>query len=147
MPKFKFVVACEKTIIDTNGPVSLISMFQRMNIKLQQAPLPEKAIAPSLWSVFTLWENDPKEVGQQFTQVLRIYTPDGALWQEHEIPFKNDNVDDYQTKINLQMVGMPIWIEGFMDIRVWLKGNDAEVGSYRFTIAYLPKEENAKTES
>jgi hypothetical protein len=39
MPKLKALLACEKVIFDQDGPVSLIGIFQRMNIQLTGVPL------------------------------------------------------------------------------------------------------------
>jgi len=139
MPKLKFVVACEKTIYDQTGPVSLINIFQKMKIQLHAGiPLPEKAIAPNQWSVFCLWENDPREVGVQFTQVVRVFAPDNTLFMEHEVTFQNNDVEEYQTKVNLMLTSIPIWSEGIAVVRVTLKGSNVELGSYRFDIQYLP---------
>jgi hypothetical protein len=144
MPRLVLFTACEKTIFDMNGPVSLISIFQRMNIPLQSAPLPEKAVVPTLWSIFSLWETEPKERGQEFKQTVRVYAPDGVLFMEQEGMWKNDSSEDSQIKIGLQVAGLPIWTEGFIQVRVWLDNEETEAGSYRFRIHYLPKEENAK---
>jgi hypothetical protein len=139
MPKLKFVVACEKTIFDQSGPVSLINIFQKMKIQLHAGiPLPERAISPNQWSVFCLWENEPQEVGLEFTQIVRVYAPDNTLFMEHEGTFRNNDVEEYQTKINLLLTSIPIWVEGMAAVRVSLKGSDVELGSYQFGIQYLP---------
>ena len=143
MPTLKIVAACEKTIFDQDGPVSLISLFQRMNIQLQDAPLPERAISPTLWTIFTLWETDPKEFGQEFTQVVKIFAPDGTLFAENVGTFKNSDVEDSQIKIKIQLGALPIWSEGTVIIRVWLKDNETELGSYRFTIRYVHPPDHA----
>jgi hypothetical protein len=139
MPVLKFVTVCERVLFDQAGPVSLISIFQKMNIQLQDAPLPEKAVSQSRWHVFCLWENDPKEIGQTFTQIVRIFNVDGSLFFESEIRFLNNVIEDSQTRINLLINAIPIWQEGDIVIRVWLKGIDKEVGECKFSIAYAPK--------
>jgi hypothetical protein len=144
MPKLKIVAACEKTIVDQSGPVSLIGLFQRMNIQLQDAPLPEKAISPTWWSIFCLWENDPKEVGQEFTQITRVFAPDETLWMEFQQPFKNEDVENGQTKTSIVVGGIPIWAEGYLQVRVFLKGDDVELGSYRFIVAYQKRQQDTK---
>ena len=145
MPKLKMVVACERVLVDITGPVSIISIFQRMNIQLQAAPLPPQAVSTSRWHVFSLWENDPKEVGQQFTQILRVFAPDGTLFVEQELSFQNNDVNDFQTKINIMLASLPIWAEGDMFVRVWLKGNEEPAGEFRFAIVYVRQELNAET--
>jgi hypothetical protein len=140
MPILKFVTVCEKVIVDQEGPVSLISLFQRMNIQLQDAPLPEKAISQTRWHVFCLWENDPKEIGQTFTQILKIFNVDGSVFSEAEMPFVNNVVGDSQIKINVLFNAIPIWEEGNIVVRIWLKGIEKAVGECQFAITYLPKQ-------
>jgi hypothetical protein len=144
MPKLKMLAACERVLFDVDGPASVINIFQRMNIQLQAAPLPDKAVSNSLWNVFTLWENDPKEVGQEFTQIIRIYAPDGSLFTEHEWNFKNTVADSTQTRIRARFPTLPVWAEGDVVVRVWLKDIEAELGSASFSIRYLPRGEDAK---
>ena len=144
MPKLRFVVACEKVIIDQAGPVSLISIFQKMNIQLQAAPLPEKALSNARWHAFSLWENDPKEVGQSFTVVVEVSNVDGSVFNRSEIPYTNNVPGNSQTKVNVMFVAIPIWLEGDTVIRTWLKENEKESGEYRFAVVYLPKVENAE---
>jgi hypothetical protein len=147
MPKFKFLVACEKVIIDQEGPVSLISIFQKMNIQLQDAPLPDKAVSSARWHAFSLWENDPKEVGQPFTVVVEVLSVDGSVFNHSEIPFTNTVPGNSQTKVNVMFTAVPIWQEGEVIIRMWLKENEKESGEYRYSIVYLPKAENAEKPS
>ncbi|MGA2338800.1 MAG: hypothetical protein ABSF75_02810 [Terracidiphilus sp.] len=144
MPKLRFVIACEKVIIDQAGPVSLISIFQKMNIQLQAAPLPEKALSNIRWHAFSLWENDPKDAGQSFTVVVEVFNPDGTVFNRSEVPYTNNVPGNSQTKVNLMFAVVPIWMEGDIVIRTWLKENEKESGEYRFAIVYLPKVENAE---
>lgn len=139
MPKLLFVVACEKVIFDQAGPFSLISVFQKVNIQLQDAPLPENAISPMRWHSFCLWENDPKEIGQTFTQVTRVFAPDGSVFAESEGDFVNNEGGDSQAKVNVMYGGIPISREGDIVIRVWIKGAEDSVGEYKFGVFYLPK--------
>ena len=134
-------MACEKVIFDQDGPVSLISIFQRMNIQLTGAPLPERALSPTLWCVFALWESDPREVGQEFTQVIKVVAPDGSIFMEHEGVFKNNSIDESQTKMKIQIPGIPIWEEGWLTVSSWLKGDESSVTEYKFEIRYLPPPE------
>jgi hypothetical protein len=144
MPKLRFLVACEKVIIDQAGPVSLISIFQKMNIQLQAAPLPEKATSYARWHAFSLWENDPKDVGKTFTVVTKVFNVDGSVFNEIELPFTNNTAGDSQTKVNVMFQVVPIWMEGDIVIRTWLKEDENESGEYRFGIVYLRKEEGAE---
>lgn len=137
MPKLKVLLACEKVIFDSDGPVSLISIFQRMNIQRSNVPLPEKAVSPTMWSVFALWEFNPTEIGHDFTQVLKVTAPDGSVFMEHEGVFKSLSADDRQVKIKTLIPGLPIWQEGPVTVISWLKGEEeASASSYKFEIRY-----------
>jgi hypothetical protein len=138
MPKLKALLACEKVIFDQDGPVSLSGIFQRMNIQLTGVPLPEKAISPTMWSIFALWESDPQEIGQEFTQVIKVSAPDGSIFMEHEGVFKCTSIEERQTRIKTQIPGLPIWTEGWMTVNSWLKGDEASGSDFKFEIRYLP---------
>jgi hypothetical protein len=115
-----------------------------MLVRLQEAPLPERAIVPNQWCVFTLWENNPLEVGREFVQVVRVIAPDGSLFLENEMPFRIVSADDIQIRLRLQIQSMPVWQEGKVEVKVFLKESENEVGSTCFKIRYLPKQDNAK---
>jgi hypothetical protein len=144
MPRLKLFVACEKTIFDINGPVSLIGIFQTMNFPVTDAPLPEKAISPTQWAIFSLWETSPEERDHEFTQTIRVFAADGSLWLENTGQWKNSSITDKQVKISVNVGGLPIWSEGLVLISVWLNDEKNEVGSYNFAVRHLRKDENAK---
>lgn len=108
-----------------------------MNIQINADPLPEKAISPNLWSLFSLWDMNVEELGREFTQIIKFYAPDKSLFVLSETPFQNSLDGDYQHKVNLQMTSLPIWSEGFAEAVIWLKGNDTPSGSYRFEIKHV----------
>lgn len=145
MPILKIVVACEKVIYDQDGPASVISMFDAMKFRLQEAPLPERAIVPNQWAVFTSWEIESSELNQPFTQLVKIIAPDGSIFHENEHAFASNDPDRIATRIRLNMRSLPIWQEGVVQVKVFLKGDESERGCTSFRIVYLPKE--AKTES
>jgi len=138
MPKLKAVLACEKVIFDQDGPASVISIFQKMNIQLTGVQLPDNAVSPTMWTIFALWESEEGEVGQTFTQVLKVTAPDGSVFMEHEGNFVNNSTEDSQIKIKTQIPGLPIWKEGWVTVSAWLKGDDSPLGDFKFEIKYLP---------
>ncbi len=144
MPQLKIITACEKVIYDQDGPVSLIGIFEAMQFRLQDAPLPDRAIAPNQWSVFTLWEPQIGETGHPFTQVIRVFAPDGTLFLENEHTFVAIDPERTQIRVRINVRSLPIWKAGKVDIKVFLKGNETEQGSTCFNIVYLPKEENVE---
>jgi hypothetical protein len=143
MPKLVILAACERVIIDRVASLpSLINVFQRMNIRLQDAPLPDNAMSPMRWSIFTLWQHTPEERGIQYTQKLEIFSPIGTKFGDGTATFAVTEADDLQSKNNFDLFGLPINSEGFVKIRVWLEGIADTTGEYQFAIKYLPKESN-----
>ncbi len=145
MPKLLALIVCERVIIDRQDMPSLINVFQRMNIQLSGAPLPEKAVSPTRWSVFSMWQHEEAEIGKAFTQVLQVAMPDGEIFFTSEQEFKISKPDDFQSKISSEFTGLPIWQEGFIEVRLSLKESQAPPSVYRFLVKYLAKENDVKT--
>jgi hypothetical protein len=143
MPKLMILAACERVLVDraTSLP-SLINIFQRMNIQIQDAPLPENAISPIRWAIFTLWQHSPEEKDIEYTQRIEVIGPSGVKFAEMATKFKITEVDDLQSKNSIDIIGLPINTEGFLKVRVWLEGIADSTGEYQFLIKYLPKEKN-----
>ncbi|MGA9668030.1 MAG: hypothetical protein WBQ94_02415 [Terracidiphilus sp.] len=140
MPKLTILAACERVIVDKEASLpSLINIFQRMNVQLQDAPLPENAVSPTRWSVFTLWQHIPEERGVEYTQRIEVISPSGDKFVEASTAFKITEADDLQTKNHIDIFGIPINAEGFLKIRVWLEGIADTTGEYQFLVKYLPK--------
>lgn len=143
MPKLVVLAACERVIIDRTAALpSLINIFQRMNIRLQDAPLPDNAISPTRWSIFTLWQHTPEELGVEYTQKLEVINPQGGKFGEGTVKFRITEADDLQSKNSIELFGLPITSEGFVKVRVWIEGVPDTTGEYQFVIKYLPKENN-----
>jgi hypothetical protein len=140
MPKLMMLAACERVIVDrvTSLP-SLINIFQRMDIQRQDAPLPENAVAPTRWAIFTLWQHSPEEKGIEYTQRTEIICPSGMKFSEATSKFRISETDDLQSKNHIDMFGLPIGTEGFLKVRVWLEGIADATGEYQFRIKFLPK--------
>jgi hypothetical protein len=143
MPLLKIVAACEKVIYDREGPASLIGIFEEMKFQLLEAPLPDKAIAPNQWAVFTQWEPLPSDTGIPFTQVVRVYAPDGSLYIENEHTVVSIEPNRLHLRVRINVRSLPVWKEGIVQVKVFLKGNDTELGSTSFRIVYVAKEEAA----
>ena len=144
MPQLKLVLACEKVIYDQDGPASAISIFESMKFRLQDAPLPERAVVPNLWAIFTIWEPEPHETGQQFAQTVKVFAPDGSLFFENDHTVVVPSPEHIQLRMRINVRTLPVWQQGKVQVKVFLKGSDVELGSTCFNIVYLPKEENAQ---
>ena len=142
MPKMVILAVCEKVLVERSGLPSLINVFQRMNIQLQDAPLPENAISPTRWSIFTLWQHEPHELGVEFVQKLLVLKPNGEAFEDATTPFKITEADDLQSKNHIDLFGLPINDEGFVQVKVWIEGEEDSAGEYRFYVKHNRKEPN-----
>lgn len=143
MPKLVILTACERVLIDRVSALpSLINIFQRMNIQLQDAPLPENAVSPARWSVFALWQVTPEERDINFVQKTQIIGPTERQFAEATTEFRVTAADDLQAKNHIDLIGLPIDAEGFIKVRVWLEGMADTTGEYQFAVTYLPKEKH-----
>jgi hypothetical protein len=146
MPKLTILAACERVIIERDASLpSLISIFQRMNVQLQDAPLPENALSPTRWAIFTLWQLTPEERDVEYTQRTEVIAPSGDKFLEATTSFKITEADDLQSKNHLDIFGIPINVEGFIKVRVWLEGIADTTGEYQFLVKYLPKVKQEET--
>jgi len=142
MPKLKVFTVCDKVIMDHLGVPSLIGIFQRMNIRLQDAPIPDNALAPVRWSIFTLWQHTPEEKDIEFVQLTEVFTPKGIKYAEVTSKFMITKPGDLQSKNQIEIFGLPISDEGFMRITLRLEGVDGSEADYQFAITHIPKEQN-----
>src|ERR1700679_895351 len=142
MPELIVFVACEKVIIDQRTVRSLIGIFQRMQIQLQAAPLPENALSPTLWNMFALWQHTEEEIGRVFHQRVDVFTPNGTMFARSEVEFKVLDKNDLQSKNTFQFFGIPINEEGFIRISTWL-GDEADPREeYRYFVEHQRREIN-----
>jgi hypothetical protein len=143
MPKLSILAVCEKVIFDTDGPASLVSIFENMLYPVQDSPLPERAVLPNQWSIFTQWEPTIQELGQEFTQVTVVTAPDGSEFHRLEVEFSRKDPAKSTVRIRVNLRSIPIWKEGPVRVDVFLKGQEsAPQGSTGFNIRYIPKEAN-----
>jgi hypothetical protein len=146
MPKLAILAVCEKVVFDSDGPATVVSIFEKMLYQVQDAPLPEKAILPNQWAIFTQWEHDPQEFGQDFTQICKVTAPDGSLFSTVEVPFKKADPGRTISRVRVNLRSLPIWQEGRIQVDIFLKGQESiPQGSTGFTLVYVPKEGNAAT--
>jgi hypothetical protein len=143
MPKLILLVACEKVIIDQAQLPSLIGIFQTMKIQLQDAPLPENAISPTRWAIFSMWQHTPEETGIEYTQHIEILKPSGEKFGDGAITkFSISQPEDLQSKNLIEVLGLPINDEGFVKIRIWLEDIPDCNAEYQFRVKHLRKENN-----
>jgi hypothetical protein len=143
MPKLSILAVCEKVIFDQDGPATIVSIFESMLYRVQDAPLPEKAVLPNQWAVFTQWEHTAQELGQEFAQIIVVTAPDGSELHRGEITFTKKDLTKNISRIRALFRSIPIWKEGMVRVDVFLKGQEsAPQGSTGFSVRYIPKEAN-----
>jgi hypothetical protein len=65
---------------------SLIAVFH--DIRLQFPPetkIPPDAVIPREWAIFTKWELDGTEEGQQYVSIVEVFWPDGKPFAKQEL--------------------------------------------------------------
>jgi hypothetical protein len=143
MPQLTIFTVCEKVIVDAKGIPSLINLFQRMDLQLQDTPLPEDAIAPGRWAIFSVWQLTAGEVGKDFIQHTRINKPDGTIFSEFSQPFRVESEIDMQAKTFVEIMGIPVGKQGRIQILTWLAGAEDDIHECHFYVQHLPKVEAA----
>jgi len=138
MPKLTILAVCEKFIIDRTELPSLINIFQNLDLQLTGEPMPENAVTPLKWSVFTLWQHTPEERDKEYVQHLEIIAPKGEKFIEGTTRFMVTGPRDLQSKIGSEFQVLPISDEGFITVRVWLADSPEAISEYRFTITHVP---------
>ena len=145
MPKLLAVLVCEKVIVDQQQVPSLIGVFQRINVQLLDAPLPENAVTPMKWAVFALWEHTKDEQGKTFIQRLQVLKPDGSTFIDNSQPFQVRDPDFLQSKNTAEIFGIPADKEGEIKVRVWIEGEEERGGGYSYSVKHQPKENHGKS--
>jgi hypothetical protein len=149
MPKLMALLTCEKVIVDLNSKTpSVISIFQTMNVPIAaNVPLPEKALAPIAWAVFSVWQHDESERGVEYTQRTEIIDPSGTQFANVATKFKITEPGDFQSKNTVAIFGLPVSAEGVMIVRVWLEGVEGSTAEYPFQIKHVRSQRNEQSES
>ena len=141
MPKLILLSACEKVIVDRSQLPSMINIFQRMTFEVTDAPLPEKAVAPTRWDILTIWQHTPEEKGVDFVQHTTVVSPDKSIFVETTTKFKVTDDNDLQSKNVSQIMGVPVSKEGSVIVKVSLEGLPESAAEIRFLISHLRKDQ------
>lgn len=120
-------VVCEKVIIDKNEVPSLIGVFNKITT-LVQAEIPNNAVAPKEWCIFTSWIIDPSDEGRKYAQRYRVLYPNREQFGDigkidlPTIPGRRHS----QTIAGSQ--GLPIGQNGPYTVECWIEENGIKVG-------------------
>ena len=129
MPRLLLFAACEKVIVDQANVISLISLLQEVNLEIPpDVALPAEAkLAPMMWNILSIWEQEPGDQGKDFEQRIAITLESGETIVEiANAPFQ---MKARQHRNIGRVVGIPIEPRLYY-IRTWLKEkSDLEWGS------------------
>jgi len=134
------LVACEKVIIDDNGNASLIILLQNITVSVNSNPVPENAVTPKEWAVFSMWQMQAEDAGTPFQQIVEIRYPNGDLFKRAELDFTTSK--DFQY-IRINIVGFPIGQKGRYSIHGWLEKKNKRVTDeyiYPFSVGHKREE-------
>jgi hypothetical protein len=138
MPNLATLTVCERVIVDAKGIPSLINIFQKMHIMISETPGAQDAAIGIRWSVFTIWQTTSDEIGKEFTQHTEITAPDGKQFSYSQAKFRRSPIQDPNLNINVEVLSMPIWAEGLVNVAVWIDGGEKH--HYPFEIKYAGQE-------
>src|SRR5262249_26281326 len=84
---------------------------------VQEQQIPQNAVLPKEWYIFSAWEPLQDEMGAQFEQVFQIFWPNGEKFSEARSVFKVSDSWQYNT---LQLMGFPVGQEGNLRVVTWI---------------------------
>jgi hypothetical protein len=121
MPKLLLFNPCEKVIIAEDHTVSLITIFETIQIHLPRSKddeLPENALIPLKWFVYSVWLKQPGDEDKTFEQLVDVEFPGGRTLKseitEFQIPKnKHRNV--------ILIPTFPVTPPGFAKIKLSLR--------------------------
>jgi hypothetical protein len=119
-------------IVDQDGNVSLISIFQGITVPASVTAIPENAALAMRWNILTLWQRLAEDEGRNYEQQCDLLTPSGQKVVSTLITFSMTDL----THRNIAYVwGMPVREFGAHTLRLVLR----EVGDPKDTeIAAFP---------
>jgi hypothetical protein len=134
--------ACEKVIFDNRGAPSLLTILQNAHINAlpgaQPQAIPENAVMPKEWFVFSAWVPSSEEMGKRYEEVCQVYLPNQEKFTETRTEFISKERWQYNA---IQFMGLPVGREGDIRIIIWLDLDGhrvTELIEYNFRINHGP---------
>ncbi len=157
MPKLLVFAPCEKVIIsqDENNP-TLIAILTAFTLQTDAESLKKAigestsadagiAMVPLRWSVFCLWQREPSDGEQEFTQTIDIEAPGGdRVIISHRNTFSFTPAANTH-RINLNFPGFPVGEPGVYTIRLSL--DSKPIADYALELKLAPQTTEAATTS
>ncbi|HEV2470334.1 MAG TPA: hypothetical protein VGS78_14180 [Candidatus Sulfotelmatobacter sp.] len=149
--RFISTIACEKVIIDKGGAHTLIEVLSGADIAITPPPgmtpaqLPANALSPKPWWIFSMWEPDEDDEGQEFEQIYVVYWPNGdKLVEGKSTPFTMTDRVQYSS---YQLLGFPVGQQGKVRVSTWITKNGNRVTDpfdYFITIRHVSQDHHPK---
>lgn len=136
MPKLLFLVPCSNVIMAQDNTVSLITVFETVNIALPvgaEDNLPEGSQIPITWDILSQYQLQPEDRGKEFFQKVVITMPDGKETHNIESALAGYDGVAKNTRHLVKITGFPISTPGTATIKLFLKeeGSDySEIAQY-----------------
>lgn len=129
MPKLLFFVPCSKVILSQDNTVSLITVFETVNIEIPpdvDKNLPEGAQLPVTWEILAQYQYQPDDDGKEYYQKIVITMPDGK--EAHNIESALAAFDGIATNTRhlVRIAGFPISTPGTAMIKLFLKEKNSD---------------------
>lgn len=145
--KLLIICACEKVIVDkSNGAHSLISVTRGVETKLASpsgiqpiSDVPLNAVSPQTWAIYTMWESQQDDIGQEFKYFVEVKWPNGEPFAATSAHFTADKTLIIQNSVTL--LGFPVGQIGAIKIIGWIEkdGNRvSEVANYEVNVRHVP---------
>lgn len=124
--KLLIFAPCEKVILDKAGNPSLISIMQNVHITVPDGEtVPDNAVSPKEWFVFTHWLASDEDMGVTLSQKTQVILPDGKVFGDPPVTSSASfKVDDPEKRIIQNLVtllGFPVGREGPISVRAWIE--------------------------
>lgn len=145
MPKLLLFLPCERVIVSREGPLSLITLLEGVNITMppeEYAGLPNDAIIPQLWHVVAKWNREENEEPQHWEQRVQVAAPDGRISTDSVTSF--DLAANQSMRNVLAVNGFPIKPLGVCKLTLFLRsaGEDdeawREIATYPIPLQNVP---------
>ena len=84
---FLILAPCQTVLQDPVAGHSLISVFDEIKIAVPAAAeVPQDAVIPREWCVFSRWMLAPEEEGEIYSEVIEVFWPDNTVFNRTILP-------------------------------------------------------------
>jgi hypothetical protein len=149
--RFISTIACEKIIIDKGGTHTLIEVLSGADIAItplegiSEQRLPENALSPKPWWIFSIWEPSKDDEGQEVEQVYAVFWPNGdKLLEGKSVPFRMTSRVQYTS---YQILGFPVGQEGKVKVSTWITKGGTRITDpfdYFITIRHVSQDHHPR---